>query len=382
MKLIIEKDLAKFDDFVLSFSPNSSIMQTSRWAMVKDDDWKPHYLMFEKDNKIVASAMLLERKAFLSYSFFYCSRGFMLDYNDESILKEVLELTKDYVKKHRGFVLRFDPEVPLYRKDCRTLEILEDNTQTFNTIKKYAKSTGLKLDFGSTLQPRFQMLVNLKDGDLKTKIKSKKRRLVNETYLEKRGYQIVEMTNEVGIKEFSRLSKITEVRQGISLRNEAYFMKMYHAFNESNNIKIYMAQVNLDELLELNKDDEKEYQRLKELQTKHGNIVNTNAIICIYGTPIVQMFYGASDDDFAKYKAGYKMHFQAMEDAQKDGYDYFNLGGVPGTLDDGLFRFKSEFHPELFEYMGDFDVVINGFINVFFDKGVSLLKRVRGLFKR
>ncbi|MEG0284049.1 MAG: peptidoglycan bridge formation glycyltransferase FemA/FemB family protein [Erysipelotrichales bacterium] len=377
MELILDMELETFDKFILK-SPNVNIMQTSAWAKLKDGDWKPHYLGFKENDKIVACALLLERSAFLGYSMFYCSRGFAIDYHNEELLEDIIKLTKEYVKKEKGFLLRFDPELPLYKKDSRTSEIIEDNTEIFNIINKRAKNTGLDKSMDSTFQPRFQMVVNLKDGELKEKVKSKKRRLVNDNYIDTRGYKIIENTNVEGVKEFARLSHLTELKQGVALRNEDYFMKMYDMFKDSNNIKIFMAQVEIDILIEQIKstsNKEEEINKLEEIKKEKGNIVNTNAIICIYGTDMVQMFYGASDDDFSRYKAGYKLHFHAMEDAQNLGYSYFNLGGVAGTLDDGLTRFKSEFHPELFEYVGDFDVVVNSFVYKLFIKGLPLMKK-------
>ena len=384
MKLDLNVSEKEFNEFVLNSKP-TNIMQTSYWAKVKDVDWKPHFLTFKEDEKIVASALLLERKAFLGHAMFYCSRGFILDYNDETVFKEVISLAKQYVKEKKGFVLKFDPEIPLFKKDSRTLDIIEDNTKTFEMISRYAKSTGLTKDMDGTFQPRFQMVVNLNYGDLRDKVKAKKRRLVNDSYLETRGFKIIDNTNLEGIKEFARLSKLTELKQGVALRNEEYFIKMYDAFKANDYIKVYMAQVDVDELIEYNKtikDNEEEINRLEKIKEVEGSIINTNAIICIYGTKMVQMFYGASDDKFSKYKAGYKLHYQAIEDAKENGYDYFNLGGVPGTLDDGLYRFKAEYHPELFEYVGDFDLVNNSFIYTLFRKGLPLLKKIKRKVKR
>jgi len=92
---------------------------------------------------------------------------------------------------------------------------------------------------------------------------------------------------------------------------------------------------------------------------------------------MVQMFYGASDETFAKYKPGYALHFHGIVDAKERGYHYFNLGGVQGTLDDGLSRFKSEYHPEIFEYVGDFDIVINKLLYSGFTKGLPLVKNIK-----
>lgn len=373
MKLVEVNDIEEFDSFVKTHK-NANIMQSSSWAQVKKNDWQPHYLMFKEDDVIIATALILERKALLNKSFFYVPRGFIMDYSDNH-LKDILKLTKKYVQEHNGFVLRFDPELPLKIMDSRTLEVLDDNSKLYHKIASLTKVRPLSLDMADSSQPRFQMVVDLQD-ELLDKIKSKKRRLVKDSYLTKRGFAIVEDTSENGVKEFARLSRLTEERQKVALRNEDYFMNMYHAFKDNNEIKIFFAEVNLATLIE-NTTNGEELAFLKAYQSREGNIVRTNAIMCIYGTEMVQMFYGASDSDFLRYKAGYALHFKAMEDAKKLGYRYFNLGGVEGSLDDGLAKFKSEFHPLVYEYMGDFDLVINPVIYLAFNHGVKLFKKIR-----
>ena len=355
-------------------------MQTSYWAEVKSVDWQAHYLIFKDQHKIVAAGLLLERKAFLQYSFFYCPRGFVLDYTNEVLVKEVLALAKEYVKNYHGFVLRFDPDIAYQITDTRSKEVICSNKDVYEMLGKYAKSTGLQKDMDSSSQPRFQMAVNLKNGSLLDKVKTKKRRLVKEEYLAARGFEVYENTTVEGIKEFARLEKITETRQNVALRNEAYFLRMYEAFKPDDLLKVYMVRVNMTELIAYNEtlsDKEEEIKRLAALKQQYGNLINTNAIICVMGTPMVQMFYGASDDAFARYKPGYRLHFYAMQRARELGYAYFNMGGVSGSLNDGLYRFKAEFGPELIEYVGDFDVVCHKFIYFLFTKGLAVYKKIR-----
>lgn len=157
---------------------------------------------------------------------------------------------------------------------------------------------------------------------------------------------------------------------------------MYDTFKDVDGITFYFAKLNIDRLIEYNDGKENEIERLNMLKKTHGNELYTNAIICINKTKMVQMFYGASDDDFSMYKAGYALHFQAMVDAKAAGYDYFNLGGVQGSFDDGLFTFKSEYNPEIFEYVGDFEVIIKPILNNFFNTSLKIYKKLRGVLKR
>jgi len=379
MELLTKFDFKDYDEFVLNH-PFGSILQSSYWAKVKQDDWYPHFLLFKDNGEVVSASLLLERKTGKFTSLFYCPRGFVLDYNNEDLLKEVITLSKKYVKENKGFLLRFDPEIPLHIFDA-SKDLIKDNQSYFDLLSKYAHSTGLSKEMDSSTQPRFQMVVDLRnDVDLLSKVKSKKRRLVKESYLQARGFEIIEDTSLEGVKEFARLSRLTELRQGVALRNQHYFENMYETFKESGYIKLFFAKLDIDQLIAYNQTLEnstEEIERLTKYKEEHGNTVYTNGIICIYGTPMVQMFYGASDESFSKYKPGYALHFHGIKHAQENKYDYFNLGGVQGTLDDGLYRFKSEFEPDIYEYVGDFDIIINQALYKAFTKGLPMLKSIK-----
>lgn len=376
MKLKKVEDLQEFDKFVQNHIP-ANIMQTSSWAQVKNDDWQAHYLFFEKDNKIIGSAMLLARKVFKNNHLFYAPRGPILNYENEDEVKQALALLKKYVKENNGFVLKFDPEIPLKRTNLRENLLLEDNTKTYEMLSKLTKHTGFDLEMNSTFQPRFQMVINL-ETDLLDKLKAKRRRLFKEEYLTQRGFQVIEDTSEHGVKEFARLSLLTEERQSISLRNEAYFMKMYNAFKEKNEIKLFFVELNIDKLIEFHEDDEAKIEELNKIKSVEGNIIRTNAILCVYGTSMVQMFYAGNDIRFSRYELGYSLIYTASKLAREANYLTFNLGGVKGSLDDGLFDFKSKFHPELYEYLGDFDLIVNPLIYKAFNSALTLKKKLKG----
>lgn len=375
MKLIETTNMKEFDEFV-KVHPNANIMQSSSWAQVKQEDWKPHYLMFEDEGEIIGTALLLERTAFLNKALFYAPRGPILNYEDEVETKKALDLLKQYVKDHNGFVLRFDPELILNRTDLRADVLLENNIEKFEMLNKLSKHKGFNLDMGSTFQPRYQMVIDLKE-DLFDKLRSKHKRLFKEEYINQRGFKFIEDTSVEGVKEFARLSALTEERQNVFLRNEEYFMKIYHSFIDKGEVKIFFIELNVDELIEYHKDDEVRVKELEEIKRNEGNIIRTNGILCVYGTSMVQMFYAGNDVRFSRYRVVYYLIYNASRLAREDNYLTFNLGGVSGTLDDGLFDFKSKFHPELYEYMGDFDIVVNKMVYLAFEKGLKVYKKIR-----
>lgn len=384
MEVVLFKDIDELNHFVQNH-PYGNIMQTGYWAQIKKNDWKPHFLGFRKNGELVGTALLLERSFFLGYSFFYCSRGMVIDYQDETIIKETIEKIKEYIKKNKGFVCEFDPEIPYKCIDSQTMEEISNNESIFTNLCKYANHKGFYKDMNSSNQPRFQMVADLSVPDLRAQINRKRRAVFSDTYLGKRGFEFIDMTSLDGLEEFSRLSKITEKRQGIFLRNQDYFSNMFNTFEPDQLIKIFGVKVDLNQLLtflEETQQDEKYIAEINKIMAEEGPILYTNAIICILGTNMVQMFYGASDHRFNRYNPGSKLHLSAMQWAKDNGFALFNMGGVSGNFDDHLYNFKSVFNPIIYEYVGDFEIVSNKMVYLMFRIAKKAYSTLRMLPKK
>ena len=64
------------------------------------------------------------------------------------------------------------------------------------------------------------------------------------------------------------------------------------------------------------------------------------------------------------------------------GFDYADLEGVDGTLDDHLTNTKAKYNPVLFEFVGEFDLAINKFWYFIFSKFSKELKKIYRFIKR
>mgnify|MGYP002624216881 CR=1 FL=1 len=81
-------DLDKYEEFVLNNS-KAHFMQSRYWGEVmKYKNFIPHYVVLKDNDKIVASALLLQKKLLGKYSYYYCPRGYILDYNKSEYLEE------------------------------------------------------------------------------------------------------------------------------------------------------------------------------------------------------------------------------------------------------------------------------------------------------
>ena len=119
MKIINAEDKV-FDQYVKN-SNKPHFMQTSAWAKVNNKrGCKTHQLLFVDDNEnIVGSCMLVEKKI-LNYRSFYCPRGFICDYQNKEIVKDIVESLKKFVKDHNGLYLKMDPDIIIRKLDKDT----------------------------------------------------------------------------------------------------------------------------------------------------------------------------------------------------------------------------------------------------------------------
>ena len=62
---------------------------------------------------------------------------------------------------------------------------------------------------------------------------------------------------------------------------------------------------------------------------------------------------------FKKFYPQYKIYPRVFEDAYNDNIIWANMGGVEGSLDDGLTKFKSNFAPHIEEFIGEFNIPVN-----------------------
>lgn len=76
----------------------------------------------------------------------------------------------------------------------------------------------------------------------------------------------------------------------------------------------------------------------------------------------MEMLYAGMNDDFKHFYPQYLLYTTQFKDAFNQGYSFCSMGGVEGTLDDGLSIYKSAYDPHVVEYIGEFDIVLNKFM--------------------
>ncbi|AGM97936.1 hypothetical protein K710_0131 [Streptococcus iniae SF1] len=112
-------------------------------------------------------------------------------------------------------------------------------------------------------------------------------------------------------------------------------------------------------------DQQKSLQKyiseFEQFAVKYPEEVAIAGIISISYGNVMEMLYAGMNDDFKKFYPQYLLYPKVFSDAYDNGIIWSNMGGVEGSLDDGLTRFKSNFNPTIEEFIGEFNIPVSPF---------------------
>ncbi|MBM7642557.1 aminoacyltransferase [Streptococcus loxodontisalivarius] len=364
-------------------SDQTNLLQSSDWAQVKDN-WGNERLGFYKDGQLIASASVLIKALPLGMTMLYIPRGPIMDYSKAEDVAFVISSLKKFGKTKRALFIKFDPALLLkqYHIGEETEEITETLAKLKNLEENGAEWTGRTMEIAQSIQPRFQANVYTQ-ADMTATFPKHTKRLMKDANT--RGV-VTSRGNLSDVQAFADVVALTESRKGVALRNHDYFKKMMEIYGDD--AYLHLAKVNLSKRLEeykeqlaqiekdLSETEEHQKKRLTKL-TQQKNSVSKYitefeefvekypdeliiaGILSVRFGNVMEMLYAGMNDEFKKFYPQYSLYPKVFEDAFNDDIIWANMGGVEGTLDDGLTKFKSNFNPMIEEYIGEFNIPVN-----------------------
>lgn len=388
-----------------SFAP---ITQTEAWGKLKID-WQKRYCgIFDSEGRMCGGVLLLIRNLAPMFKLAYCPRGPVFDLSNSEIFDTFMDGIRQFAKKNSIYSVKIDPPVPMKitppeMDEAEYFTPFDDVKDTAS--REYIFSSGFShkgfsLVLNDYIQPRFNMIVPLAkcDGtpltsaDLKKHFKSAERKYMG-AFVENRGmfFEEAELTDE-NIELFASIMKSTEQRQSIFLRNKEYFKRLLTSFKDK--AKLYFIKTDVDVYIKYltdrmasESDDAKAktaamLAEAQNAKSERGQIIPLSGSIVIMppnesGVRMAEYLYAGSDlTVLRQFNASDVMLAEIMKSLANQNIQLLNLGGVEGTLDDGLYAFKSKFNPMLVEYIGEFDLVINKFKYNIVEKNLPWAARI------
>lgn len=388
----------EFDKFALSH-PLANTYQTSMWGELKrSNGWLPHYVGLRKEKKLIAATLLLEKPTPIRKSLFYAPRGFLIDFENKTLLNRFTNEIKNYIKDSRGFMLKLDPNYIYQIRDNEGHECNPKNDKVMRTLKELGyKHFGFNKNF-ETMQPRFLCrfrLQNTYEQVLNTFYKSTKRNIeiAFERCVKVRTAKIDEMDLVMDLLDE------TASRKNLVLRTSNYYHMMFDLFKDYS--LVYIAYIDTQEYLSKieNKwvDAQKEKEQInnkmkkeivgkslkKQLELVNQKLnklndeikyakslikispeLNIGALYATYVGSEGITFMSGINDDYRKFNPKYALYSAHIKETLKRKMTFVNFYGISGDVNPknkyyGIYELKKGFNTEIVELLGEYDLVVN-----------------------
>ena len=402
------------DVFVLQ-SDLAHFMQTSAWGDVNNKrGYIPHLLgLYDKD-KLLGTALLLEKKV-LMYSTFYCPRGFIVDYKNKDLLKEMINSLKDYVKNHNGLYFKINPAIIIRKLDeeANIKETIEDNYSLIEDLKSLGGHfRGFTKRFNESSAPRYTFRVDVSKS--KEEIFNNLHNTTKKILKEDNPYGVLITKNaENALEDFYHVMKETSIRKKLYVEDFNYFKDFYELLHKNNEADIYVASIDvahlkaifLDKLNKVNEEVEetnkrpdgpKKANKLNDLELKKNKIIKLkeevdslkeerivlSSIITAKFKDIVWTIHGGNSDILQFLNANYELYYHILLDSKDNGYKYVDFYGSEGQIDKnsniyGIFLFKLRFGGDFIEFIGEFDFIIRPLMNSIINKLLVFRRKLK-----
>ncbi len=355
---------------------------------MKNKGFKHHYIaLVDNNNKIYAASLIIYKKLNFFYKYGYAPKGFLIDYHDTELLQIFLkELKKFYYSRNFAFI-KINPEIAIgeikndktiYNQNQKLIKVLENNG--FLRI-------GPNYKF-ETLQPRFNAIIPLKTFSFNLLSKQYKTKI-------RKANRIGLTFEKVTSNELPIIYEFVKNKKNRTLKD---YQNYYNAFTNTN-MDFFLIGINFETfLVSIREEYEKELQKneklvthmIKNPQTKNLErklasdhileILKQEIVFATHELAKKQKGYIAGaitikyqnrisiitsgfDPHYKRENPNHFLHYELLKYYQ-DNYDFIDLNGITGDFTKenpyyGLNKFKLGFHPKCFEYIGEFDFIIN-----------------------
>ena len=383
--------LFEFDDYAKSH-PLGSYHQSSNYALfMSEHGYEYDFLGLVDDNgKIHAASLILSKKIRMFNRYGYAPKGFLIDYYNPTLVKEFTTALKKYYYKKNFAFIKINPEISIGTVDYKHKLVTYNKNQIIDSTLRglnFRKLEG-SIHFETKL-PKYNAVQILKNTNLRT-VSKNTRNKINKGL--RYGLSLVKGKRE----DLDILYNFIKNKKDYPIY---HYYNYYNAFSKNKDIDIFLVKINYEEcLINLrNKFEEENTLNAKLIEKVMKNPTNENLkrklesdnVINTYKDSIaiatrhlamnkeeyiagaitikyknrVNILISGYDVQYKRFCPNYFLHYKLIE-YYKNDFDYMDLNGITGDFTDtnpykGLDEFKLGFNPLTFEYIGEYDFIIN-----------------------
>ena len=385
---IKEMSIAEFKEFVSSHFIGN-FHESINYAMIKAEEGYDYEFISYGGDEIVGAALILYKKIG-GYYYGYSPRGFLIDYSNTFLLEDFTKKIKAFYEKKNFVFIKINPEIAVARLNKKTMnfEYNENYKIVDNLIRCGYKKLKNNMNFESLL-PRVNAIINLDEFDVNKLNKNTRNKI-------KKGLRKGLVLEKC---DHNKLNIFYEFIKNKIKKDEYYYNDFYNVFSKTADVDLLMVKVDYKKFL-INSTNAynneariNSYLNNKLLSNSNSNVINSKmnsdkallsykndiaeaskylntntetylagALVIKYQNRVIIEISGF-DKSMGRYSPNYFLYYALIKYYSKD-YKYIDLNGITGDLSKdgyyyGLNRFKMGFNPDVYEYIGEFDLVIN-----------------------
>lgn len=385
---IKEMSIAEFKEFVSSHFIGN-FHESINYAMIKAEEGYDYEFISYGGDEIVGAALILYKKIG-GYYYGYSPRGFLIDYSNTFLLEDFTKKIKAFYEKKNFVFIKINPEIAVAKLNKKTMnfEYNENYRIVDNLIRCGYKKLKDNMNFESLL-PRVNAIINLDEFDVNKLNKNTRNKI-------KKGLRKGLVLEKC---DHNKLNIFYEFIKNKIKKDEYYYNDFYNVFSKTADVDLLLVRVDYKTFL-INSTNAynneariNNYLNNKLLSNNNSNVINSKmnsdktllsykndiseaskylntntetylagALVIKYQNRVIIEISGF-DKSMGRYSPNYFLYYALIKYYSKN-YKYIDLNGITGDLSKdgyyyGLNRFKMGFNPDVYEYIGEFDLVIN-----------------------
>lgn len=379
---IIELNETQFKNYSKLHS-SRNYFQTVEYANIKNN-YNRLYLGYinESDNTLMAATLLLEKRIW-KFKIGYVPGSFLIDYDNDNLFKDFIIALQTYLKEKK-YVYVTTENKATYKMFDKNNEVIYFDT---SKIKLFDELPFIKIN---------------KNNNKEVVLESEK--TPNETYkmFNSNTKRNIDLAYHRAISiykdENNNIDTILNLTNEI---NPLFIKDIVNNFNNSNiTAEIYFAKIDPEKYINnyrfLLKEEEENNDRLNgimqninikksisfinkkmksdklitkynneiikatNIYTKYPEGVNIGAILIIKNNREIYFLNESYNKDLAIFYSSHLIKWEIIKKYLSEGYKIFNFGNIKNTdKKNGKYVFKMGFGGKVYEYLGDYDLVIN-----------------------
>ena len=372
--------------------PLSNFYQTINYALLMAECGYDYDLvgLVNEENEILAASLILLKPIGIKCYYGYAPRGFLIDYQNTALVEIFTKELKNYYYEKNVVFIKINPNVKIATIETKNFTKIPNENEYVPDIlaNNGYKRLADNLYFEAQL-PRFNAIVNLRESEPPLFSKNTKNKIRKGI---RKGLKFEKCDKE-------KINIFYELMKNKKDNSEYYYQDYYTVFAKDDAIDLFLISIDYDNFLQnsqyfYNEESEKnnhlnnklasngsertinaKMQSDKVMLTYKNDImeatkgINENKKEYIAGALVIKhnktasIIFSSYDKKYKRFAPNYFLHYNLIKYYQND-FEFLDLNGVVGNFKEdnpysGLNRFKLSFNPEVYEYAGEYDLIID-----------------------